>query len=104
MQQLHTVTVSDAGCPGFTAETVVNVNNCCSPEAGNTTVSSSNICPGTNITATAPGFNNAYNQTYILVNSSGTILQISSTGTFTAPSPCGIYTVYSYNYQAILLP
>lgn len=99
MTTTYTVTITGGPCPGGSTATVtVTVGNCCEAEAG--TISVSNKCPGENFTATASGFNATapYTQTYFLTNSAGQILQVSSTGNFTAPATCGTYTVHSYNY------
>lgn len=71
------------------------------PNAGTLTLSSNIICFNDSITASSTDFNTADNhlQTYIVTNSTSTIVAVNSSGLFNN-LPSGSFTVWGLNYGA----
>lgn len=62
------------------------------------------LCAPATISATTSGYaTTGYNQVYVLVNSSGTVVASSPTGTFTSVA-AGNYTLHALNYQTTSVP
>ncbi|MBK9462391.1 MAG: T9SS type A sorting domain-containing protein [Sphingobacteriales bacterium] len=97
----YTVTVTSAGGCTATASTTVTVENCCNANGGSVVVTTA--CPGEPLVATASGYNTAadYAFYYLLVDASGNIVAVNTTGTFATTSLTvgASYTVYGYSVK-----
>ncbi|HRK29043.1 MAG TPA: HYR domain-containing protein [Chitinophagales bacterium] len=101
-------TIVDASGNPNSCTVPVVVNKCCQAEAGTLTVSGAQ-CPGDPAIGTATGFTttsttcgapDSYFYEFFVVNATGTIIAINSTGNFPALGAglaAGTYTMYGYN-------
>jgi gliding motility-associated-like protein len=101
----HTIThtISLPGNCEDTDQITISVIDClCDAESG-VVNPLTNVCPETifNSGVTGNNTNAGFETIFILADDAGNIMSNNSTGEFTAPTDCGTYLVYSYNYEII---